>query len=124
MGYLIAEIQVNSYVQLFLTGFAMSLHFIAVDYGIRHRFTDYYNNWLKWLLFVATLAGWAVGIFTEMSYVALSLLWSFFSGALLINVIKEELKHADSHTLASFLAGVIGFTLILLVLEFNMKLVL
>ena len=121
VGYLIAEIEVNSYAQLFLTGIAMTLHFIAVDYGLRHRFTDYYNNWLKWLLFAATLGGWAVAMLTEMSYVALSLLWSFFSGALLINVIKEELKHAESHTLASFLAGIIGFTLILLILEFNMK---
>ena len=51
VGYLIAEIQANNYAQLFLTGLVMTLHFIAVDYGIRHRFTDYYNYWLKWLLF-------------------------------------------------------------------------
>ena len=66
---------------------------------------------------MATLAGVALAITTQIDYTTLALLNSLFAGVLIISTIKEELPSSRHGRFGPFLAGVIGFELLLLLTE-------
>lgn len=121
VGYFITKLPEGRYDALFLFSVVMLMHFIVMDYGVRHRFRNYYGSWLRWLLAAATLAGLLIGFITKISYIALMLLNSLFAGVLLINLIQEELKHVSRQSMMYFILGALGYTLLLLAMESTLK---
>jgi len=69
------------------------------------------------------LAGWAIGVWRDVSPNVVALLYAFLAGLMLISTIREKLSTDESGSFWPFLAGVFLFTVLLLLLEQNSEMV-
>lgn len=115
IGYLLVHRDTEGLLSLILYVIAMSLHFIVVDYGLRTHHKDIYNRIGRWLLALAVMLGWGIGILTEIPESTLALLFAFLSGAIILNVLKEELPEDRESSTWAFSLGAVGYVALLLV---------
>ena len=57
---------------------------------------------------------WIVGTFFDIREVVVSLLAAFIAGAIILNVMKEELPEDRKSSLPAFLLGVVFYTVLIL----------
>lgn len=99
---------------LLLFAVAMGLHFIVNDYGLREQYKQAYCGRGRWILTTSILVGAAIGALVPVSRPILGVIFAFLSGGIILNVIKEELPaHRDSR-FVPFLAGSIGYSVLLM----------
>lgn len=67
------------------------------------------------MLVVAVLAGWGVGYAARIPDVGIAVLQSFLAGYIIMNVIKEELPADRQSGTAAFWAGVVTYSVLLLI---------
>ena len=105
IGYLMLHREEPGLWGLVLFAFAMGVHFVVNDFGLREDHKGAYERIGRWVLAAAIFAGWAVGLLAEVSEAALAVLFAFLAGGVVMNVLKEELpKERESR----FLAFVLG----------------
>ncbi|WP_052455643.1 hypothetical protein [Bhargavaea cecembensis] len=92
----------------------MGLNFVVNDWGLRGIHRGYYDRYGRWLLAAAIFAGWLIGTVTEIEDVFISYLSAFLAGGVIMNVMKEELPKERQSSFLAFLAGVVGYAVILL----------
>lgn len=94
---------------------AMGLHFLVNDFGLQSDHRRLFGNAGRWILAVAPLAGWTLGMLTEISELALSALTAVIAGGVILNVLKEELPEERESRFSAFLLGALGYSALLLV---------
>lgn len=102
---------------LALITIGMGTLFLVSDHGLRKTWPHAYDGWVRWILAIALLAGWAVGVSVEVSPNVVALWYAFLAGVMLITTIGEKLSIEGSGSFWPFLAGVVAFTALLLTLE-------
>ncbi|WP_342365033.1 hypothetical protein [Jeotgalibacillus proteolyticus] len=75
-----------------------------------------YDRYGRWLLTGAIIIGWTIGWLTEISHAVLSILESFLAGAIILNVIKEELPEEKESSITYFALGILSYSTLLLLL--------
>lgn len=114
IGYLLLHREEPGLGNLLLYAFAMAVHFLVNDYGLRRLHRGMYDHAGRWILAAAAVAGWGLGLFYEVSEAALAVLFAFLAGGVIMNVLKEELPEERESRFWAFAAGAAGYTLILL----------
>lgn len=102
---------------LVLITLAMAPHFVISDHGLRHQWPNAYDRGIRWVLTIALLAGWALGVWIPVSSEVIALSFAFLAGGMLIITIREELPKEESGSFWAFLLGVAAYTALLLVIE-------
>ncbi len=95
----------------------MGTLFLVSDHGLRKTWGDVYDRRIRWVLAAALLAGWVVGIAMEVSSNVIALWYAFLAGLMLITTLGEKLSAQAKGSFWPFLAGVVAFTALLLILE-------
>ncbi|HZG83429.1 hypothetical protein [Paenibacillus sp.] len=114
IGYLLVHrLQQKDEWNLALFSFAMALHFFVNDHVLHEHHRDQYDAYGRWLLAVAVLSGWGLGRLLDLPEFVVSLLFAFLSGALLVNVMKEELPHQERSNVGAFFLGAALYTVLL-----------
>jgi hypothetical protein len=85
--------------------FAMAVHFLVNDFGLQGHYKRRYASTGRWLLAAAVLAGWAAGYSVAVPELAISVLVAFIAGAVVLNVLKEELPDDRQSRFGAFLLG-------------------
>ena len=117
IGYLIVN---RLHLGLFSMGliiFGMAALFLVSGHSLRKTWPEAYERWIKWLLSLSLLAGWAVGVLVEVSTNVVALWFAFLAGVMLITTIGEKMSIEERGSFWPFLAGVGFFTALLLILE-------
>lgn len=114
IGYLLVDSTTSARNLLFFFA-AMALHFLVADYGMREHYKDSYARG-RWLLAVAVLGGWLLGLTTELPEVVVSLVIAFIAGGVILNVLKEELPDERRSRFGAFLIGGMSYAVLLLAL--------
>ncbi len=114
IGYLLLHREDPGYGPLVLFAFAMGVHFVVNDYGLRHDHKGAYDEVGRWVLASAVLAGWVVGLAFEVSEAALAVLFAFLAGGVIMNVLKEELPEERESRFWAFALGAALYSVILL----------
>ncbi len=114
IGYLMLHREEPGLGGLILFAFAMGVHFVVNDYGLRHDHKGAYDRVGRWVLAAAVLAGWAVGLSFEVSKAALAVLFAFLAGGVIMNVLKEELPEEQESRFWAFALGAALYSVILL----------
>ena len=114
IGYLLLHREENGVTQLFFYTLAMSLHFVANDYGLRQDQKDQYDAKGRWILAGAVLLGWLIGIFVSFPQIVIDFLFSFLAGGVILNVLKEELPEERKSHFWSFALGGCIFAILLI----------
>ncbi len=114
IGYLLIHREQTGIVSLIIFAAAMGFHFLVTDYGLREQHKQPYTHYGRWILSVAVLAGWVVGIFTGIGDVALAILVGFLAGGVILNVLKEELPAERQSRFWAFALGAAAYGALLL----------
>lgn len=114
VGYLLIRAQA-SLAALLLFFVAIGLEFTIGDRGLHRDHKGDYDRLGRWVLVVAVLAGWGVGYAARIPDVGIAVLQSFLAGYIIMNVIKEELPADRQSSTAAFWAGVVTYSVLLLI---------
>ncbi|MDP8957914.1 MAG: hypothetical protein M3N51_01655 [Actinomycetota bacterium] len=114
IGYLLLHREQPGIQSLLSFGVAMALHFLTNSYGLRMSHKDSYDALGRWLLAAAVLLGWVLGVQAEVGEAVLALLFSFLAGAVVLNVLKEELPEERQSRFWPFAFGAVGYAALLL----------
>lgn len=113
IGYLLVHREEPGIASLLLYFFAMASHFLAFDVGLRRDHKRRYDRFGRWIIAAAVMVGWALAGITRLSDLAIGLLFAFLAGGIVLNVLKEELPEERESRFLPFLAGAIGYSLVL-----------
>ncbi len=116
-GYLMVHPPTAEFIPLGLFTLALALHFLSTDHGLRHHNVAVYDRVIGPVLAASTFVGWGYGMVTQISDRTVALWFAFLAGGIIINVIKEELPSEQHGRFWPFLAGVIAYTALVLVVE-------
>jgi hypothetical protein len=116
IGYLLLHREEQGLRSLLFFFFAMSLHFVVNDYGLREDHKGDYDRIGRWLLAVAVFVGWGIGVVTEIPEPAVAVLFAFLAGGVVLNVLKEELPRERKSRFWAFALGAIAYAIVLLTL--------
>jgi zinc transporter ZupT len=116
IGYLLLHREQQGLRSLILFAFAMGVHFVVNDYGLRVDHKGNYDRVGRWVLVAGILAGWVVGLIFEVSEAALGVLFAFLAGGVIMNVLKEELPEERKSRFWAFALGAALYAAILLTL--------
>jgi len=114
IGYLLIHGESNNLTTLVLYCIAMALHFLVNDFALQGDHKSLFRRKGRWLLAAMPLAGWTLGVVTEVSEMAVSALTAFVGGSIILNVMKEELPEERDSRFTAFLLGSLGYSLLLL----------
>ena len=117
IGYLIVHRLRPEFFSLVLITLGMATHFVISDHNLRHHWPEIYERVIKWVLAIALLTGWALGVWTEISVEVISLWFAFLAGGMLIITIREELPSEEDGSFLAFLVGVVAYTALILLYE-------
>lgn len=113
VGLLLLSEDLEATKALVLYTVALAVHFVVNDAGLRDHHKDAYRRIGRWAISGAVLAGWAVGVTTEIPERAIVLVLAFVAGGVVLNVFKEELPGERRAQLWPFVAGTAGYALLL-----------
>jgi zinc transporter ZupT len=91
---------------------AMLFHFFITDYSISTHHEEIYNHKGRWVLALAVIAGWTLGILTEVDKFTLSIMLAILAGGIILNVLKEELPEEKESNYVAFLSSALIYSLI------------
>jgi hypothetical protein len=117
IGYLIVNRLHFGLFSLLLITLGMGTLFLVSDHGLFKKWPDAYESGIRWVLSIALLAGWAMGVLIEVSPNVVALWYAFLAGVMLMITIGEKLAIQQVGSFWPFLAGVVVFTALLLILE-------
>jgi hypothetical protein len=101
IGYLLLDREETGILNLLTYAVAMAMHFVVADQGLREQFYPAYDASGRWILAIAPVLGWAMGVIFNIPPPAVSALFAFLAGAIILNVLKHELpEERQSHFLA------------------------
>ena len=115
VGYLLHDRAQASFTTLGLFAFAMAVHFLVNDHGLREHLGERYQQRGRWLVAGSVVVGWLVGAAAEVSEAALGLLIAFLAGGVVMNVLKEELPEDRESRWVPLALGAAGYAALLLV---------
>ena len=119
VGYLIADYQRPGLAPVLLGTIAITLHFLSADHVVLERYGKLYERLIRWLLVGATIAGACIGALTTLRPTIVALWFAFLAGAILTNVLEEELPKGRQNDFWWFFAGALFFSALVLGLEFK-----
>ena len=114
IGYLLVHRQSDAVGELLLYAVAIALHFLVNDFALQSAHHRLYNRSGRWILAASALAGWGLGVVTQLSDSAISAMTAFLAGAIVLNVLKEELPEERNSRFSAFLIGAAGYSVLLL----------
>lgn len=116
IGYILANRDPGQTLELVWYTVAMALHFMVNDVALQHDHQGLFARRGRWILASATLVGWAFGATIELSELGVSAVTAFIAGAIILNVLKEELPGERNSRFGAFMLGSLGYSLLLLML--------
>ncbi|MGH8001146.1 MAG: hypothetical protein ACREPR_17390 [Brasilonema sp.] len=116
IGYLLVHREESGIKSLLFFSFAMALHFVVNDNGLRENHKEVYDRIGRWLLVAAIIIGWIIGIGTQIHQAAVAVLFAFLAGGIVLNVLKEELPEQRESRFWAFASGAFGYAILLLAL--------
>lgn len=114
IGYLLLERVESGLVALAVFAFAMSVHFVVTDYSLREHHKRAYARLGRWLVSLALLAGWGIGLAVQFSRALIAVPLALLGGGVILNVLKEELPTERQSRFLPFLAGASAYASLLL----------
>ena len=114
IGYLLMHREKPDIKNLLLYSFAMALHFVVNDFGLRENHKHLYDRIGRWILAFSVIVGWVIGSGTQIGEMAIAVIFAFLAGGIVLNVLKEELpEDRESHFWAFALGAAIYSALLL-----------
>lgn len=117
VAYTLPERLADDAVSAALFTVAIGVHILVVDRGLSAHYPHRYRVAGRFLLAGAIVVGWAAAaVAAPTSALTVSLMTAVVAGSVLLTVFQEELPHAGESRLGAFLAGLGGYSALLVVM--------
>lgn len=116
IGFLLVEQEFQQGLSPFIYVGVIGLHFLTNDWVLREHFADEFKHHGRLLLVGAVLIGLIFGLLIPANHVMLGLLEAAVAGGLILNTIKDELPTFKEDKISAFLAGVVIYSALLLII--------
>ena len=116
VSYLMVHHVEEEPVPIALYAVAMGFHFLLSEHSLRHEHASLFDRAGKYVLAIAPLAGWVMGILMDLPKSMIITLLGVVSGAIIMNTLIMELPREKEGKFWPFLAGGILYTALLLLL--------
>lgn len=117
ISFVVIQSQVEG-VQVAFYASAVGLHFFAVAHDMWREDSKLYNKYGRYILAAGIIIGWLIGAFIEIDSFLMAVIFSFISGAMILNVIKYEMPQERHAHFKWFLIGAFSYSIIVLSLKF------
>ncbi|WP_247236674.1 hypothetical protein [Telluribacter sp. SYSU D00476] len=115
IGYLLVQRDENVASLVWFT-VAMAFHFMVNDYALAEHYHSAYRRQGRWVITFSIVAGWMIGILTEVPEEWIVVLFAFIAGSTILNVLKEELPEERKSNFWAFSTGVLLYSVLLLLI--------
>lgn len=115
-GYLLQDIMDHTIQQCALFFVAVSLHFFIIDHSLREHHEKPYDRYGRWFLTAAIMVGAGTGQAVHLDEAAVSIVWSFLAGSIILNILKRELPDESKSCFWSFAGGTTLYAVLLLLM--------
>lgn len=88
---------------------AMALHFLVNDHALRSHHRHLYDRWGRWILTAAIVVGLGIGGAITLPEPVLAYVTAALGGAVILNVLKEELPEERDSRFAAFAAAAVAY---------------
>lgn len=113
IGYLLLHREEQTVQSLLFFFFAIGLHLVVNDNGLREHHKRDYDRLGRWILSAAVFVGFLIGLVTEIHALALAALFAFLAGGIILNVLKEELPEERESRFWAFALGAAAYAALL-----------
>ncbi|QDU36341.1 hypothetical protein Mal4_06260 [Maioricimonas rarisocia] len=113
LGYLLVREDRDLW-SLVLYVIGIGLHFVVNDHGLQQHHRKRYRRYGRWILSAAILAGWGIGVATEIHRAFEAAIVAFLAGGILLNSFKEELPEERESRFSAFALGAFLYAAIML----------
>jgi hypothetical protein len=113
LGYLLRDAEKHGLLTCLLLFVALALHFSMNDYALYLRHQAAYARIGRWVLALAVVVGYAIGLFFPVGEGVIAALWAVLAGGLILNSLKDELPERGEASFATFLVGLVGYAALL-----------
>jgi hypothetical protein len=113
LGYLMG--QITSVSGLISFAFAMTMHFLVIDFHLLEMHRSAYHRVGRWILSGVFLVGWILSTQVEIAPAVLAMLVSFVAGGAVLMIIQDEFSERSDNSYAAFLLAVLLYGSLLLV---------
>ena len=113
IGYLLLHGEFEELEALALYTLALGVHFVVNDFGLREHHKEGYQHVGRYVISVAVLAGWLLGMVAEIPEAAIAVIIAFIGGGVVLNVLKEELPGERRARFLPFAGGAAGYAALL-----------
>jgi hypothetical protein len=93
---------------------ALILHFLTNDFALRDHHPDDFHRFGRWILALAVLLGWGLGLWQPLHHAVPSLFLGFVAGGIMLNALKEELPRERRGDIAAFALGAAVYAALML----------
>lgn len=105
LGELLASTAEKDLASMAILAAALAFHFAGSDFGLRESYRDRYVERGRWILAALTMAGCVVGIVATPPSAIVAAMSAFLAGAIIVNVLYDELPDEEEAHLVPFAAG-------------------
>jgi hypothetical protein len=114
ISYLLVNKIEHSHYAITLYVIAMTFHFLTVNFSLEEEYGAQYNRLSRFVLSGMSVFGWSVGLLITLPTYVLAALMAFVSGGIIMNSSLMELPSEKDGRFWPFVAGGLGYGLILL----------
>jgi hypothetical protein len=114
IAYLPVDNPWNGVQSSLLYSLAMAFHMLLVDHSLAEQAHELYENRGRWILALAVIAGWSVGMIASIPELWLARITGFVCGGVIMNSLVAELPEGRGGRFGYFVvaAAIYAFVLI------------
>jgi hypothetical protein len=112
-SYLLVRSAGESITATVIYALAFGGHFLALEHSLREEYGEAFLRRGRWLMAVACLLGWAIGVSVGVPAFVLALLVAFISGGVIMTNTLMELSEGKDGRFGPFMAGSLIYGLML-----------
>ncbi|MGA7291774.1 MAG: hypothetical protein WBW53_07770 [Terriglobales bacterium] len=114
IAYLLVDSPWTGVQSLFLYSLAMAFHLLLVDHSLAEQGHQLYESRGRWILALAVMAGWSVGMIASIPELWLARITGFVCGGVIMNSLVVELPEGRGGRFGYFVlsAAIYAFVLI------------
>ncbi len=114
IAYIIVDNHWTSLQSLLLYSLAMAFHLLLVDHSLAEQGHQLYESYGRWILALAVMAGWSVGMFAAIPELWLARITGFVSGGVIMNSLVVELPEGRGGRFWYFVLAAAIYALVLI----------
>lgn len=115
IAYLVVRGEWSSVWSLLLYSLAMAFHLLLVDHSLAREQAELYKNRGRWILALAVMIGWSVGMIASIPEQWLARITGFVCGGVIMNTLVVELPEGRGGRFWPFVFAAAAYSFVLIV---------